>query len=170
MGTFGKLDFWMLIPINLKLVKHSAFGITELIMLVIFTILFHIFFFLSEVSLIIYVKLILYLILSITLHKSLIGFMSVIVLKIRNVDVVMKILDSFDQMFSQKPIEIFPNIISFIFLFIIPYIFITGYGFEIIRGNDTFLLWSFFIGWTALFSFLDLYLWKKALENYESNA
>ncbi len=67
-----------------------------------------------------------------------------------------------------KPPEIFPAGLRTFLTYLLPYIVVTGFIFELLRSHDTTLFWIIIISWLIISALLNTGIWKLGLKRYES--
>ncbi len=79
-----------------------------------------------------------------------------------------KVHQALEDLVWNKPQDIFPGSIKFILTYIVPYIIVASFIFDLIRSKDTRIFWSITIGWTIFAMIGNHTLWKVGLRKYES--
>jgi ABC-type uncharacterized transport system permease subunit len=166
----SQLDIWMLRPVSFFQVKYfSGFKLGNVISFFIYLLLFMIgsVFILDDI--LIWTKLVAYILIAWLTFIAVPSFISGLVFYLRDYKSINRFYESVaNGLFFNRPKEVFGAISTTSLVFLIPMFFTGTFAFEVIRGTDTFSMWLMGLCVLLFFLFLNWFVWKKGLKKYES--
>ena len=113
-------------------------------------------------------KLLLFIALAIILLNSVLSILYGFGILFRDNDKVIRLKESLTDLTQLKPPEIFSFALRTGLTFVVPFLVMYGFMFDIVRSSDGETFWAIVAGWTIVASLLNYYMWRKILQRYES--
>jgi len=164
----GQFDITLLRPVNIFVYKYIRYAnIGQFIMICLFLCGLTISIVRANLDVLITIKILFFILCASLIKINTLAAGYSIAFFTRNI-VIVKRLRTLEELTQNKPADIFPGFMKFILTYVLPFIVIQCFIFDLVRGFDTTRFWVITIVWLTLSILLNKFLWSLGLKKYES--